>query len=78
MEEETLMADNGEELRRARSRLSGMRARRRLKDTPNTKRHALIERSLELGLEAAPSVNDRRISLFSGGWTHSSPGSTPS
>jgi agmatinase len=44
-----------------------MRARRRLKATPDTKRRALVERSLDLGLEAAPSINDRNISLFSRG-----------
>jgi agmatinase len=50
-----------------RQGLSGMRARRRLKDTPETKRKALVDRSLDLGLESAPSINDRDISLFSRG-----------
>lgn len=47
--------------------LSGMRARRRLADVPEVKRHELVERSLDLGLEAARSINDRSISLFSRG-----------
>ena len=59
--------DGDDDLRRARSRLSGMRARRRLKDVPEVKRHELVERGLDLGLEAAPSINDRNISLFSRG-----------
>jgi agmatinase len=61
------MTNDREEMQRARSRLSGMRARRRLKATPDTKRRAVIERSLDLGLEAAPSIHDRNISLFSRG-----------
>jgi agmatinase len=31
------------------------------------KRRELVERSLDLGLSAAPSINDRNISLFSRG-----------
>jgi agmatinase len=54
-------------LSRARAALSGMRARRRLKDIPEVKRRELVERSLDLGLSAAPSINDRNISLFSRG-----------
>jgi agmatinase len=54
-------------LSRARAALSGMRARRRLKDIPEVKRRELVERSLDLGLSAAPSTNDRNISLFSRG-----------
>ncbi|MGW1991861.1 agmatinase [Embleya sp. NPDC001921] len=50
-----------------RAALSGMRARRRLKDVPEVKRRELVERSLDLGLEAARSVKDRNISLFSRG-----------
>jgi agmatinase len=50
-----------------RARLSGMRMRRRLQTTPDTKRRAIVERGLDLGLEAAPSINDRDISLFSRG-----------
>jgi agmatinase len=57
----------GDDLDAARARLSGMRARRRLKDTPDTKRKELIARSLDLGLQAAPSINDHNISLFSRG-----------
>ena len=45
-----------------------MRARRRLADTPDTRRKELIERTHDLGLEAAPSINDRDISLFSRGF----------
>ena len=58
---------NGDRLRDVRARLSGMRARRRLKDVPEVKRRELAERSLDLGLEAASSINDRNISLFSRG-----------
>jgi agmatinase len=50
-----------------RAGLSGMRARRRLHDVPEVKRKELVERSLDLGLEAARSINDRDISLFSRG-----------
>lgn len=50
-----------------RARLSGMRARRRLKDVPGTKRREAVERSLDLGLPSASSINDRDISLFSRG-----------
>ena len=56
-----------EELEAARWRLAGMEARRRLSDVPETKRRELIERSHDLGLEAAPSINDRNITLFSRG-----------
>lgn len=61
--------DSGEDVRAARRRqsLSGMRARRRLRDVPEVIRKQWIERSLDLGLEAAPSVQDRNISLFSRG-----------
>ncbi len=58
---------NGDDIQRARKQLGGQRMRRRLKDTPDTKRKELIERSLDLGLEAAQSINDRNISLFSRG-----------
>ncbi|MFE2043060.1 agmatinase [Streptomyces sp. NPDC059477] len=51
----------------SRAALSGMRARRRLKDVPERRRRELTERSLDLGLTAAPSINDRDISLFSRG-----------
>ncbi|HWF73035.1 MAG TPA: hypothetical protein VG186_06810, partial [Solirubrobacteraceae bacterium] len=50
-----------------RSRLQGMRMLRRLADIPNKKQREAVERGLELGLEAAPSVNDRTISTFARG-----------
>ncbi|MCP3822184.1 agmatinase [Streptomyces sp. A3M-1-3] len=58
-------AMEGENSESVRKSLSGMRARRRLQDVPEVKRRKLIERSLDLGLEAALSINDRNISLFS-------------
>src|SRR5260370_2479000 len=36
-------------------------------ELPTSRTDALIRRSLELGLEAAPSIKDRTISLFSRG-----------
>jgi agmatinase len=51
----------------ARERLSGMEALRRLKDVGDRQRREQRERGLDLGLEAAPSVQDRTISLFSRG-----------
>lgn len=51
----------------SRASLSGMRARRRLRDAPEVKRREWTERGLDLGLPAAPSVKDRNISLFSRG-----------
>lgn len=53
--------------RTGRESLSGMRARRRLRDAPEARRREWVERGLDLGLPAAPSVNDRNISLFSRG-----------
>ncbi|HWF34729.1 MAG TPA: agmatinase family protein [Solirubrobacteraceae bacterium] len=50
-----------------RSRLQGMRMLRRLADIPDKKQREAVERGLELGLEAAPSVNDRTISTFARG-----------
>jgi agmatinase len=50
-----------------RQSLSGMRARRRLRDIPGVIRRQWVERGLDLGLQAAPSVQDRNISLFSRG-----------
>lgn len=47
--------------------LRGSRNLKRLKDIPQTKQDEEIRRSLELGLEAAPSIKDRTISLFSRG-----------
>src|SRR3712207_4572576 len=44
-----------------------MRARRRLRDVPEVKRREWVERGLDLGLEAASSIRDRNISLFSRG-----------
>jgi agmatinase len=50
-----------------RSQLHGMRMLRRLADIPNKAQREAVERSLDLGLEAAPSVNDRTISTFARG-----------
>jgi agmatinase len=48
-------------------RFRGMRNIRRLADIPDRKQREAVERGLELGLEAAPSVNDRTISTFARG-----------
>jgi agmatinase len=45
----------------------GMRNIRRLADIPERKQREAVERGLELGLEAAPSVEDRTISTFARG-----------
>jgi len=45
-------------------RFQGMRNLRRLADIPDRKQREAVERGLELGLEAAPSVDDRTISTF--------------
>ena len=45
----------------------GTRNLRRLADISDRKQREAIERGLELGLEAAPSVNDRTISTFARG-----------
>jgi agmatinase len=45
-------------------RFQGMRNIRRLADIPDRKQREAVERGLELGLEAAPSVDDRTISTF--------------
>jgi agmatinase len=45
----------------------GTRKLRRLADISDRKQREAIERGLELGLEAAPSVNDRTISTFARG-----------
>jgi agmatinase len=50
-----------------RSRLQGMRMLRRLADISDKKQREAVERGLEYGLEAAPSVNDRTISTFARG-----------
>ena len=47
--------------------LRGNRNLERLSKIPQTKQQEEIERSLEIGLEAADSINDRTISLFSRG-----------
>jgi agmatinase len=44
-----------------------MRMLRRLADIPDKRQREAVERGLELGLEAAPSVNDRTISTFARG-----------
>lgn len=58
------MAEDG---RAQDGQLRGMRNLRRLADIPDRKQREAIERGLELGLEAAPSVNDRTISTFARG-----------
>ncbi len=50
-----------------RSQLQGMRGLRDLAQIPDTAQRAAVERGLEYGLEAAPSVQDRRISTFARG-----------
>ena len=45
-------------------RFQGMRNIRRLADIPDRKQREAVERGLEYGLEAAPSVDDRTISTF--------------
>jgi hypothetical protein len=77
MSDERRFADSGA-LEAIRQGLSGMRATRRLGDVPETKRRELVERSLDLGLPAAPSINDPDISLFSRGLDPMFAGRTPS
>jgi agmatinase len=48
-------------------RFRGMRNIRRLADIPDRRQREAAERGLELGLEAAPSVQDRTISTFARG-----------
>jgi agmatinase len=50
-----------------RGSLRGMQALKRLKDITDRRTREQLERGLDLGLEAAPSVQDRTISLFSRG-----------
>ena len=50
-----------------RESLRGMQALKRLADIKDRREREQLERGLDLGLEAAPSVNDRTISLFSRG-----------
>jgi agmatinase len=57
------MGDDGSQDRR----FQGMRNIRKLADIPDRKQREAVERGLELGLEAAPSVNDRTISTFARG-----------
>lgn len=56
--------DGGERRLTSRDQLSAMRAIRDLEKVDDKERKRRIERSLDLGLEAAKSVQDRRISLF--------------
>jgi len=48
-------------------RFRGMANIRKLADIPDRKQREAMERGLEYGLEAAPSVNDRTISTFARG-----------
>jgi agmatinase len=48
-------------------RFQGMRNIRKLADISDRKQREAVERGLEYGLEAAPSVNDRTISTFARG-----------
>jgi agmatinase len=50
-----------------RGSLRGMQVLKRLKDITDRRTREQLERGLDLGLEAAPSVQDRTISLFSRG-----------
>ncbi len=50
-----------------RSTLHGTRMLRRLADISDRKQREAVERGLEYGLEAAPSVQDRTISTFARG-----------
>src|SRR5436190_8597657 len=54
------MADGGQR----DGRFQGMRNIHRLAEIPDRKQREAVERGLELGLEAAPSVQDRSISTF--------------
>jgi agmatinase len=62
--EEWGMAEDG---RGSDGQFRGMRNIRRLADIPDRKQREAVERGLELGLEAAASVNDRTISTFARG-----------
>jgi agmatinase len=50
-----------------RGKLRGMRVQKRLKDIADHKQREEAERGIDLGLEAAPSVQDRTISTFARG-----------
>jgi agmatinase len=63
MTEDTDGARNGFD----RSSLQGMRGLRELAKLPTRKQREQIDRGIAYGLEAAPSVGDRRISTFSRG-----------
>ncbi len=52
---------------RQEARFHGLRNIRRLADIPDKKQREEVERGLEYGLEAAPSVQDRTISTFARG-----------
>jgi agmatinase len=52
---------------KSREQLSALKNVRLTADIPDKAKREEVERSLEYGLEAAPSINDRRISLFSRG-----------
>ncbi len=54
----------GERKLTSRDQLSAMKAIREMDKIGETQKKKLIQRTLELGLEAAPSINDRDISLF--------------
>lgn len=56
-----------EELSQDGRRFRGMRNIRRLADIPDRRQREAVERGLELGLEAAPSISDRTISTFARG-----------
>lgn len=49
------------------NRFYGSRNIRRLADIPDRAQREAVERALEYGLEAAPSVQDRSISTFARG-----------
>ena len=52
---------------RKRGEFRGNRNLKRLAGISQSKQDEEVRRTLELGLEAAPSINDRTISLFSRG-----------
>ncbi len=59
--------DHAPEPLTSREQLSALKNVRLTADIPDKAKREEIERSLEYGLEAAPSIHDRRISLFSRG-----------
>lgn len=54
----------GERKLKSRDQLSAMKSIREMEKIGHTEKTRMKKRALELGLEAAPSVNDRNISLF--------------